>query len=246
MIEEVLFRACQLTLHTMDSVKTLVKRTFTARFIHIRIDRTSANVMTVSLRPNHHSRETCTVEHRSIQPTALRGLSAVEVRPPLHLVAPEGQLQVHTASFRGSFSNVLSQALRTAGLGSRVLIAQFLKGGVDQGPQSSLTLCDRLRWLRPAVLECISDEASCREDTVKDAVQEVWQICRNHLLEGTLDQLVLDEIGLAVELGYLSGDDVFCVLEQRPSAMDVIVTGPAIPARMMEMADQVTELRRGF
>jgi cob(I)alamin adenosyltransferase len=26
----------------------------------------------------------------------------------------------------------------------------------------------------------------------------------------------------------------------------VIVTGPAIPAEMMEMADQVTELRRGF
>jgi cob(I)alamin adenosyltransferase len=44
----------------------------------------------------------------------------------------------------------------------------------------------------------------------------------------------------------LSHEDVLSVLEQRPSAMDVIVTGPAIPAEMMEMADQVTELRRGF
>jgi cob(I)alamin adenosyltransferase len=170
----------------------------------------------------------------------------VEVRPPLHLVAPEGQLQVHTASFRGSFSGVLSQALRTAGLGSHVLIAQFLKGGVGQGPQSSLTLCDRLRWLRPSVTECLSDAADSRDDEVKEAVQAVWQICKTHLLEGTLDQLVLDEIGLAIELGYLNHEDVLSVLEQRPSAMDVIVTGPAIPAEMMEMADQVTELRRGF
>jgi cob(I)alamin adenosyltransferase len=162
------------------------------------------------------------------------------------LVAPEGQLQVHTASFRGSFSGVLSQALRTAGLGSSVLIAQFLKGGVGQGPQSSLTLCDRLRWLRPSVMECLSDPASSRDDEVKEAVQSVWEICKTHLLEGTLDQLVLDEIGLAIELGYLSHEDVLSVLEQRPSAMDVIVTGPAIPAEMMEMADQVTELRRGF
>jgi cob(I)alamin adenosyltransferase len=61
-----------------------------------------------------------------------------------------------------------------------------------------------------------------------------------------LDQLVLDEIGLAIELGYLSHVDVLSVLELRPSAMDVIVTGPAIPEEMMEMADQVTELRRGF
>ena len=48
-------------------------------------------------------------------------------RPPLRLVPrPEGLLQIHTAPFRGSFAAVFSQALRTAGLGSRVLISQFL------------------------------------------------------------------------------------------------------------------------
>ena len=202
--------------------------------------------MTVSLSPTHHLRESRTVDHSTLEQAGLRRLPSVEVRPPLHLVAPEWQLQVHTASFRGSFSGVLSQALRTAGLGSNVLIAQFLKGGVGQGPQSSLTLCDRLRWLRPSVTECLSDAAASRDDEVKEAVQAIWQICKTHLLEGTLDQLVLDEIGLAIELGYLSHEDVLSVLELRPSAMDVIVTGPAIPAEMMEMADQVTELRRGF
>jgi len=202
--------------------------------------------MTVSLSPTHHLRESRTVDHSTLEQAGLRRLPSVEVRPPLYLVAPEGQLQVHTASFRGSFSGVLSQALRTAGLGSNVLIAQFLKGGVGQGPQSSLTLCDRLRWLRPSVTECLSDAAASRDDEVKEAVQAIWQICKTHLLEGTLDQLVLDEIGLAIELGYLSHVDVLSVLELRPSAMDVIVTGPAIPEEMMEMADQVTELRRGF
>ena len=202
--------------------------------------------MTVSLSPTHHLRESRTVDHSTLEQAGLRRLPSVEVRPPLHLVAPEGQLQVHTAPFRGSFSGVLSQALRTAGLGSNVLIAQFLKGGVGQGPQSSLTLCDRLRWLRPSVTECLSDAAASRDDEVKEAVQAIWQICKTHLLEGTLDQLVLDEIGLAIELGYFSHEDVLSVLELRPSAMDVIVTGPAIPAEMMEMADQVTELRRGF
>ncbi len=230
----------------MDGVKRLVDWTRSARFTHIRICRTSANEMTVSLSPNHHSRESRTNENGTLERAGLRHLSSVEARPSLHLAAPEGQLQVHTAPFRGSFSGVLSQALRTAGLGSNVLIAQFLKGGVDQGPLSSLTLCDRLRWLRPSVTECLSDPAATTDDEVKHAVQEVWQICKTHLLEGSLDQLVLDEVGLAMKLGYLIHEDVLSVLEQRPSAMDVIVTGPAIPAEMMEMADQVTELRRGF
>ena len=44
---------------------------------------------------------------------------------PLRLLVrePEGLLQVHTASFRGSFASVFSEALRSAGLGSRVLSA---------------------------------------------------------------------------------------------------------------------------
>jgi cob(I)yrinic acid a,c-diamide adenosyltransferase (EC 2.5.1.17) len=50
--------------------------------------------------------------------------------PHLRLVPqPEGLLQIHTAPYRGSFATVLSQALRSAGLGSQVLVCQFLKGG---------------------------------------------------------------------------------------------------------------------
>ena len=67
-----------------------------------------------------------------------------------------------------------------------------------------------------------------------------------HLAEGDLDHLVLDEVGLAVGLGYLQENDVVEALQQRPASMDVIITGPSIPSPVMEMADQVTELRRGF
>jgi cob(I)alamin adenosyltransferase len=66
------------------------------------------------------------------------------------------------------------------------------------------------------------------------------------LLAGELDQLVLDELGLAVELGYLPAAEVLATLEKRPSHVDVILTGPAMPASFMAMADQVTQLRRGF
>ena len=174
-------------------------------------------------------------------------------RPPLRLVPrPEGLLQIHTAPFRGSFAAVFSQALRTAGLGSRVLISQFLKG--------SLWLCGRLQWLRPATPHCLGVEAAALAPSTADAaftesgatpaadpreaVRAVWAYSCDQLLSGAVDLLVLDELGLAVELGYLPAKEVSDTLERRPAHLDVILTGPSMPAALMAMADQVTQLRR--
>jgi cob(I)alamin adenosyltransferase len=169
--------------------------------------------------------------------------------PPSHLrlvPQPEGLLQVHTAPFRGSFGTVLSQALRTAGLGSQVLVCQFLKGGVDQGVAASPWLCGRLRWLRPAVPACLAEPATEHDPEVRAAVREVWAFSRELLLDAGVDLMVLDELGLAVELGYLDRAEVVDVLQQRPAQMDVILTGPAMGPELMAMADQVTQLRRGL
>ncbi|WP_320675243.1 cob(I)yrinic acid a,c-diamide adenosyltransferase [Prochlorococcus sp. MIT 1341] len=170
---------------------------------------------------------------------------------PLHLVKPEGQLHIHTAPYRGSFSMVLSTAIRTAGLGSRVMIAQFLKGGVNQGPEGSIDLCGKLSWIRPAIERCIpmqspTNKRRSHSEPETKAVQTIWEICRKHLLKGDLDQLVLDEIGLAISLGYLNNEIVMEALEQRPRTMDIILTGPSIPEPIMTMADQITELRFGI
>ncbi|MFM7314192.1 MAG: cob(I)yrinic acid a,c-diamide adenosyltransferase [Cyanobium sp.] len=184
------------------------------------------------------------------------GQGGTAPRPPMGAAAtlqlvpqPEGLLQIHTAPFRGSVAAVFSQALRSAGLGSRVLVSQFLKGGVDQGVAGSLSLCGRLEWLRPATPHCIEDPLGEARDSeaaalALEAVQEVWAYSRDRLLQGSIDLLVLDELGLAVALGYLEAREVSAVLERRPAHLDVILTGPSMPPELMAMADQITQLRR--
>jgi len=177
-------------------------------------------------------------------------------RPALRLVPrPEGLLQIHTAPFRGSVAAVFSQALRSAGLGSRVLISQFLKGGVDQGVEGSLWLCGRLQWLRPATPLCLDrpaaapgavEPADAGEGDPLAAVRAVWAYSREQLLGGAVDLLVLDELGLAIELGYLKASEVTDTLERRPLHLDVILTGPSMPSDLIAMADQITELRRSL
>ncbi len=201
--------------------------------------------MTASLSPSHLESKHQATEHEA-------GHSCVtQIYPaPLHLVSPEGQLQVHTTTYRGSFPSVLSEALRAAGLGRRVLIAQLLKGGVSQGLEGKVQLCGQLEWLRPSISSCLTEKLekeSSNENEISTlkAVKEIWEACKERILLGNLDQLVLDEVGLAIYLGYLNESDLINTLERRPSAMDVILTGPSIPSRVMEMADQVTELRSG-
>jgi len=184
---------------------------------------------------------------RHLQRPGHRPLGVAAPAPLLRLVAQqEGLLQIHTAPFRGSFGAVLSQALRTAGLGSRVLVSQFLKGGVDQGLDSSLWLCGRLQWLRPGVPACLSELAADQDLDAVEAVRQVWAFSREQLLSGAVDLMVLDELGLAVELGYIEKAEVLAVLERRPAHLDVILTGPAMATELMAMADQVTQLRRGL
>ena len=96
-------------------------------------------------------------------PSIGASLRPVPSRTPLQLVTTQGQVHIHTSSYRGSFSVVLSEALRSAGLGSRVLVAQFLRGGVNQGPEGAIHLCGRLEWLRPSIECCLPDNSTAND-----------------------------------------------------------------------------------
>ncbi|MBW3041303.1 cob(I)yrinic acid a,c-diamide adenosyltransferase [Prochlorococcus marinus] len=167
---------------------------------------------------------------------------------PLQLVTTQGQVQIHTSTFRGSFSIVLSEALRSAGLGSNVLVSQFLKGGVNQGPNGAINLCGRLEWLRPAIETCLPEQSLAEDLSFKKkyeekAIKELWEFCKKRLIEKNLDKIVLDEIGMAISLGFIEENDLISMINNRPSSTDIILTGPSIPPKVMEMADQITELR---
>ena len=177
----------------------------------------------------------------------LHAVEAPPINSQLQLVLPQGQIQIHTSEIRGGFSVVLSESIRAAGLGSRVLVAQLLKGGVDQGPNKGIHMCGQLHWLRPSFTSCIREHKNLipKESQIsfQEKIIEVWDLCKGQLKEGLIDRLVIDEIGLAISFGYLDINDLISTLENKPTATDVILTGPCIPAQIRMMADQVTELR---
>ena len=159
-----------------------------------------------------------------------------------------GQIQIYQSSYRGSYSSIIRDSLRNAALGRKVLLVQLMKGGVKQGIGNAQKLCGNLTWIRSSNSydqyepEDIFNNKNLAK-SINDSITEVWDFCKKELLSGEYDQIILDEIFLAVEIKIISKDDLISTLENRFISGDVILTGTSIPKNFLLMADQITELR---
>ena len=159
-----------------------------------------------------------------------------------------GQIQIYQSSYRGSYSSVIRDSLRNAALGRKVLLVQFMKGGVQQGLANAVKLCGNLTWVRSSHSfdQYNPEEIKNNKDLKKviyDATFELWNFCKKELLSGENDQIILDEIFLAIEMNIIDKDDLISTLENRFISGDVILTGTSIPKDLLLMANQITELR---
>jgi cob(I)alamin adenosyltransferase len=91
--------------------------------------------------------------------------------------------------------------------------------------------------------QCQKEDLSLKRKYQEKAIKELWEFCKKRLFEKNLDKIVLDEIGMAINLGFIEENDLISMINNRPSSTDIILTGPSIPPKVIEMADQITQLR---
>ncbi|MEG4319572.1 MULTISPECIES: P-loop NTPase family protein [unclassified Microcoleus] len=154
----------------------------------------------------------------------------------------EGLVQVFTSPHRCFFTSVMAQALRIAGQGSPVLAVQFLKGGINQGHQHPVRLGQNLDWVRCDLPRCI-DKADLNEIETR-SIAQLWEYVQNAVRSGSYALVILDELSLAVNLGLIPEAEVLALIDSKPQDLDIILTGPSMPPAILEVADQVTEIRR--
>ena len=159
-----------------------------------------------------------------------------------------GQIQIYQSSYRGSYSSMIRDSLRNAALGRKVLLVQFMKGGVKQGINNAVNLCGNLTWVRSSNSfdQYDSEEIENNKNLkniIHESTYELWNFCKQELLSGENDQIILDEIFLAIKMKIIDKDDLISTLENRFISGDVILTGTDIPKDLLFMANQITELR---
>ena len=158
------------------------------------------------------------------------------------------QIQIYQFSYRGSYTSIIRDSLRNAALGRKVLLIQFMKGGVKQGINHAVKLCGNLTWIRSSHSfdqynsESIENNKDLKK-SIHESTHELWNFCKKELQSGENDQIILDEIFLAIDMKIIDKDDLISTLENRFISGDVILTGTDIPKDLLLMANQITELR---
>ena len=159
-----------------------------------------------------------------------------------------GQIQIYQSLYRGSYTSIIRDSLRNAALGRKVLLIQFMRGGVKQGIDNAVKLCGNLTWVRSSHSfdQYNSEEIKNNQNvklSINKSTNELWDFCKKELLSGENDQIILDEIFLAIERKIIDKDDLVSTLKNRFISGDVILTGTNIPKDLLLMANQITELR---
>ena len=152
----------------------------------------------------------------------------------------KGLILVFTGHGKGKTTAALGMALRTLGHGKKVAIVQFIKGGWEPGEAKALRVFgDSLQW--HSFGEGFTWETQDRE---KDSylVEKSWEKALHYLADPQQKLVILDEINIALKLGYLDLKDVFKGLRTRPTLTHVALTGRSAPKELIEKADLVTEM----
>ena len=152
----------------------------------------------------------------------------------------KGLVLVFTGQGKGKTTAGLGLVLRSLGHGERVAIVQFIKGGWEPGEARALkAFGDQVSW--HALGEGFTWETQDRERD-QQLVEEAWQTALGYLRDGAVKLVLLDELNVALKLGYIDAETVIAGLNDRPELTHVAVTGRGAPAALVERADLVTEM----
>ncbi|MFM7696876.1 MAG: cob(I)yrinic acid a,c-diamide adenosyltransferase [Vulcanococcus sp.] len=153
----------------------------------------------------------------------------------------KGLVLVFTGDGKGKTTAALGLVLRTLGHGERVAVVQFIKGGWQPGEAKALELFgDALHW--HALGEGFTWETQDR-DRDRELVQQAWGRSCSYLEDPERKLVVLDEVNVALKLGYLAVEQVIEGLALRPPLTHVALTGRGAPPALLERADLVTEMK---
>ena len=152
----------------------------------------------------------------------------------------KGLILVFTGHGKGKTTAGLGLLLRTLGHGERVAVVQFIKGGWEPGEARALqSFGDQVRW--HALGEGFTWETQDRQRD-QQLVTEAWRTALNYLRDGQIKLVLLDELNVAIKLGYIEPETVIAGLRERPELCHVAVTGRGAPPALIEAADLVTEM----
>ncbi len=159
-------------------------------------------------------------------------------------MSKDGLVIVYTGNGKGKTTAALGLAIRAVGYEHKVCMLQFIKGSWHYGEM------DSSKKLEPN-FELIAigkgfvgilDDNSPREEHEKYAA-EALRICKEKINSGDYNVVILDEVNYAINLGLIDVQEIIKLIKEKPSNLDLVLTGRDVKEEIVELADLVTEMK---
>ena len=150
----------------------------------------------------------------------------------------KGFIQLYTGNGKGKTTAAFGLALRAAGAGKRVFIAQFVKGMHYSEMESVKRLPEII--LRQFGRDCFIKTDPTPEDI--SAAQKGLTEVSDYISGNMADVVILDEICIALHYHLIAEDELLRLLSGKPDEMEIILTGRYATRGLYDIADLITEM----
>ena len=162
-------------------------------------------------------------------------------QPPTDPKKRKGLIIVNTGDGKGKSTASFGLALRAAGNKMNVFIMQFMKGPWKAGERKALKkLSEYVEY------EAMGDGFTWDTDNPeqdKKTAREAFDIAKEKLMSKKYQIIILDEINYVLEYKFFPLDEFLDTLKNKPESVHVVCTGRNAHAKLIEIADLVTEMK---
>ncbi len=156
----------------------------------------------------------------------------------------KGLIHVYTGNGKGKTTAALGLALRAISYKKKVLMVQFIKGPWRSG---ELDIVSKLKpYLKIIALGegFVKIQGDRKPFHVhRKAAEKALRLSRQSMLSGRYGVVILDEINVAIGEKLLSIQSVIDLVRKKPANLELVLTGRQAPAKIMQLADYVSEIR---
>ncbi|HLA26399.1 MAG TPA: cob(I)yrinic acid a,c-diamide adenosyltransferase [Syntrophales bacterium] len=151
----------------------------------------------------------------------------------------KGYVQVYTGDGKGKTTAALGLAIRAAGAGLKVFIAQFVKGA-EYSEIKALGRLSDLIALKRYGRGCFIRQDPCEED--KRMACSGLEEAEEAMLSGNYQVIILDEVNIATYFSLFPVERLLELIRKKPAGVELVMTGRKADPRVVEIADLVTEM----
>ena len=152
------------------------------------------------------------------------------------------KLHVYTGNGKGKTTAAMGLALRSAGHGSKVLVAQFMKKG-NSGELKAFGVFDNVRVMTANPIKGFTSRLSPEERSSARADQTAYaEEAASQIDLWQPETVILDELGIALALDMVDEEGAGKLIDKALSSGETVVTGHTVPKWLTEKADYLSRI----